>query len=85
MRVYTEVEVEVEDIMDDLSDTDLEEILKRRGHDTSRIGLGIIEDAYNALRRHDHSEAMTLLERFLWPRFRSVADCADLFKKQKAA
>jgi hypothetical protein len=87
MRSYVTVDVDIDDVLSELSDSDLIEALEARrklaGSGKSVAGemaeLGLIQDAYNALRRQDTEYAALILERVLYPKWATPEDSAKAF------
>ena len=87
MRSYVSVDVDIDDVLSELSDSDLVEALEARrklpGRGKSVGGemaeLAYIQDAYNALGRGDTEYAMLIIERVMYPKWASTEDAAKAF------
>ena len=80
--------IDISDYMDELSDEDIErEFRDRKLHiksGTPEIDLDDeIQDAYNALLCNQPAEARAILERVLYPKWRSPAACEAELKRSQ--
>lgn len=84
---YVSVDVNVEEVLDDVRDADLLEYVQSRfktGGTPADDFMGLVREAYDALARGDTASASLSLEKALFPRFESVADCLAKYQKAKA-
>jgi hypothetical protein len=84
MRGYVSIDVDVDDVLDELSDGDLlEALMARKGQklakDDPASELAVIQSAYDALLRGDSDYCALLLERVLRPKWASPDDATKAY------
>ena len=77
-----DVEVDVDDLLGEVSTEDLLEELRERGEDVPLNGLGL---AYQCLLRGDANGALAILEPILHPRFPSTKIAEAAYRKAMSA
>lgn len=88
--VTVDVDVDVSEVLDEISTEQIVEILKERGldaakHDPSEHFRDLLEEAAGRLRDGEPFEALLLIERILKPKWPTSAAClADFAKARKA-
>ena len=90
ITVEVDAEVCVRDVLEYLDDEDLIEELEKRQLEKKKIEVaderdGMLREAIDLLQRGDVAETVLLLERILFPKFRSLSLCEEQFKKLAAA
>lgn len=76
------VEVDVDDIIFDISTKRLRTELQRRNAEGADEAAPTVRDAINQMRRGEVLDAITTLEREFFPKWRSTAECS---KQHQAA
>lgn len=79
------IRIEVCDVMSEICDDDLLIELEHRKLRPAAVGetadLDIVREAYWALGRNRPAEARSILERILFPKWKSVPKCRDEYEK----
>lgn len=77
------VEVDIADIIEAIDDDDLLEEVKARGlaRSVGATDIDIVREAYDALMRRNIDEARCILDRLLFPKWKSVERCKDEYQK----
>jgi predicted flavoprotein YhiN len=76
-RVYVDVEVN----LDEFDESDLIEYLKESGYAVIKgdggkgFDLDALREIYECVQRNQRADALTLLERLIWPKWKTPADC----------
>lgn len=85
LTVDADVEIYPDEVLDQLSDDDLLEEIKKRNLSAKAKHIEPLQDfaeeILSALRSRDYEEAELLLERILHPKFSTIALCEAEFKK----
>lgn len=81
--VYLNTEFEADELLDELKDEELAYELNKRGH--ANGAKEAVRIAIDQIRRGDHAEAITTLEREFMPRWQSTEDCRAAYAASKAA
>lgn len=77
------VQIDVQDMLDQLEDDDLLEELRARKLMVAQPGtcdLDIVCEAYRELQGHRPDEARCILERLIFPKWKSAAKCDDEYQ-----
>lgn len=89
LTIRTDVDIDIDEVMEELSDEDLSEELNRRQSKkagSAMAGRNDLKDAYDALLRNDKEEAVLILHALLFPRFPSPAAAfAEVLKSKGVA
>lgn len=91
LSIYTEVEIDKWEALEALTDEDLLEEVEQRKLEPKKEEKPTIDalreaaiDALDMLARGDVADAELLLTRTLYPKFQSVASCAEQLEQLKA-
>lgn len=85
-RRRSTVTLDVEIELSQIDTKDLVDELKSRGKSEDEPHRDDLADIHAALIRGNVADALSALERILWPKWRSPAECeAELAKQRKAA
>lgn len=85
MAGYVSVDVSVDDILEELSDSDLIAELETRGIDPSGLGVesskSVVRRAITLMQRGENIDAMTELERFFFPKWETITASEKAYKE----
>ena len=80
------IEIDISDYLDELTDEELRDELRRRGEPSPGSDWDLVGEAYRELLRGDTAEAAVLLERVLFPKWHSLTEClGDLHNHRRLA
>lgn len=77
------VQIDINDVMDEIEDDVLLEEVRSRGligNDGESSDIEIVREAYEALGRGRRVEARSILERLLYPKWRSKSSCDNAYQ-----
>jgi hypothetical protein len=87
-HIYTDVEIDLDEIITDIDTKDLVKVLEARGlhiagSKLEACDLDLVNEAISDLKRGDVGEALLTLERLIEPKWKTPSECLADFAKHR--